>query len=220
MTGSVAIDHVLFAVPDLVVAAADLRSRDGLVALEGGRHPGAGTANMIVPLGPDYLELIAIVDRREAADNPLSRRVSAALERGARIATWAVRVPALEPAAARIRDAGLGGTGPRAGARRRPDGVTLRWRTLHVGDGLEPVLPFFIEWDLQAADHPGALPVSHPAGDVQLRGLRLTARQPRQLAELIERLVGCHLPLEIGPGQADAISAVVLSVDGSERIME
>ena len=38
----------------------------GLVALDGGRHPGRGTANVIVPFGVEYLELLAVVDPDEA----------------------------------------------------------------------------------------------------------------------------------------------------------
>jgi len=38
-------------VADLRAAAQELEARHGLVAVEGGRHPGWGTANRIVPLG-------------------------------------------------------------------------------------------------------------------------------------------------------------------------
>ena len=38
----------------------------GLTVLEGGRHPGRGTANLIVPFGRQYLELLCIVDEDEA----------------------------------------------------------------------------------------------------------------------------------------------------------
>src|SRR3954453_3346382 len=63
----VQLDHALIAVHDLVPAARELQARHGLASLEGGRHPGWGTANRIVPLGETYLELVAIVDEDEAA---------------------------------------------------------------------------------------------------------------------------------------------------------
>ena len=62
------LDHVLIAVTDLADAASACSSaRTASHSIEGGRHPGWGTANRIVPLGDSYLELIAVVDEREAA---------------------------------------------------------------------------------------------------------------------------------------------------------
>jgi hypothetical protein len=49
------LDHVLIAVSDLAAAAREIEVRYGLVSIEGGRHPGWGTANRIVPLGETYL---------------------------------------------------------------------------------------------------------------------------------------------------------------------
>src|SRR5687768_15600144 len=45
------LDHVLVAVTDLAAAARTIEAEYGLMAEEGGRHPGWGTANRIVPLG-------------------------------------------------------------------------------------------------------------------------------------------------------------------------
>ena len=212
-----AIDHVLLAVSDLGAAAAQLRERHGLTALPGGRHPGAGTANMIVPLGPDYLELIAIVDPAEAEGNPLSRRVSGAIARGATFATWAVRVPDLDLAKRVLASQGIESLGPRDGSRQRPDGVLLRWRTLHVGEGLEPAIPFLIEWNLPAGEHPGQRTVVHPAGRVTLRSVRLTARYPASMGERIRRLVGPDVAFTVLPGLRDEVAALVLDLDGEER---
>ena len=36
----------------LVIAVSDLAAPTGYESIEGGRHPGWGTANRIVPLGP------------------------------------------------------------------------------------------------------------------------------------------------------------------------
>jgi hypothetical protein len=63
----VELDHVLVAVADRTVAASVMESRYGLTSLEGGRHPGWGTASRIVPLGGAYLELVTAVDRAQAA---------------------------------------------------------------------------------------------------------------------------------------------------------
>jgi hypothetical protein len=47
----VLLDHVLVVVKDLPAGARLFVERYRFRALEGGRHPGIGTANMIVPLG-------------------------------------------------------------------------------------------------------------------------------------------------------------------------
>ena len=47
---------------DLAAAAREIEARHGLASIEGGRHPGWGTANRIVPLGSSYLELVAVID--------------------------------------------------------------------------------------------------------------------------------------------------------------
>lgn len=211
------IDHVLLAVRDLDQAAAWISERHGLKALPGGRHPGAGTANMIVPLGDDYLELIAIVDPAEAAASPLGGRVAGAPETGAKLATWAVRVTDLDAVKERLSAAGVGTEGPRSGSRLRPDGVLLEWRTLHVGDGLEPAIPFFIEWNVPAGEHPGAQAVEHPAGTVLLRGIRLAGPDPEALAERLRVILDEGVEYQVEKGERDEPSAVVLSVAGEER---
>jgi hypothetical protein len=70
---SVELDHVLVAVSDLAESARELEVRYGLASIEGGCHPGWGTANRIVPLGDAYLELVTVVDEEEALASVLRR---------------------------------------------------------------------------------------------------------------------------------------------------
>ena len=214
----IAIDHVLLAVADLEEGAREVDRRWGLTALPGGRHPGAGTANLIVPLGAAYLELIAIVDPGEAEGNPLSRRVTQALESGSTFATWAVRVDDLAAVGRRLAAAGLSVTGPRDGSRLRPDGVLLRWRSLHLGGGLEPALPFFIEWLVAPADHPGAREVTHRAGPLTLRGLVLSSPEPQVLEERLRTILGGELAVTVVAGPRE--QPVALLLDAGERQIE
>ncbi|HEY8811053.1 MAG TPA: VOC family protein [Candidatus Dormibacteraeota bacterium] len=211
------IDHVLLAVRDLDAAASWIRERHGLTALPGGRHPGVGTANLIVPLGDDYLELIAVVDSAEAASSPLRERLAGAPETGALLATWAVRVSDIDALKKRLGDAGVATEGPLPGSRLRPDGVLLEWRTLRVGGGLEPAIPFFIEWKIEADQHPGASPVEHPAGAVLLRGVRLASPRPEALADRLRVVLDEGVDYQVEAGEAEQPVAIVLSIDGEER---
>jgi hypothetical protein len=128
------IDHLLIATGDLDAAAA-AAERLGLPVAAGGRHPGWGTANRIVPLGDAYLELVAVVDPAEAATSGFGSWVAAAPPGPM---GWAVRPRDLKATASRLglgvvpgRATGLGaarGGGDRAHrpARRRGHGHDRR----------------------------------------------------------------------------------------------
>ena len=75
-------DHVILAVDDLDAAAGALEEREGLASVAGGRHPGWGTSNRIVPLGESYLELVTVVDAEEANGSGFGRAVLRALDDG------------------------------------------------------------------------------------------------------------------------------------------
>jgi hypothetical protein len=61
-------------VHDLETAAGRFVDGHGLESVAGGRHLGHGTGNRIVPLGRDYIELMAIVDRGEARSSAAGAR--------------------------------------------------------------------------------------------------------------------------------------------------
>src|SRR5712691_10167152 len=113
------LDHVPIAVADLATAGREIEARHGLASIEGGRHPGWGTANRIVPLGTTYLELVAVVDAAEAAGSDFGRRVAGAVSDVARPLGWVVRTDELEKTARRL------GLSVGAGSRALADGRTL-----------------------------------------------------------------------------------------------
>lgn len=183
------IDHVLIAVTDLDEAAKLFEQRHGLASIEGGRHPGWGTANRIVPLGDSYLELIAVVDETEAAASAFGSWVLQAAAGEPRPVGWAVRT-AIEAAARRL------GLQVHDGSRRRPDGGTSTWRLAGVAEaGERPLLPFFIEWGAASA-LPGSAPAEHPAGAVALTRLELTGDR-----RVLDDWLGPHdLPIQVEDG--------------------
>lgn len=156
-------DHVILGVPDLEGTGERFLEEHGLASLEGGRHPGWGTANRIVPLGRDYIELAGIVDDTEAMGNAFGKSVRAAADRGGALVAWCLAVDDAEALASRT---GLSLT---EGSRIRPDGVTLRWRLVGQEMALsEPWRPFFIEWQIPDDAHPGQ---GHAAHRVEPEGI-------------------------------------------------
>ena len=145
------IDHAVLAVGDLDEAGARILRTHGLASVPGGVHPRWGTANRIIPLGRDYLELIAVVDPAVADTTAFGRTLQALTADGRdHWAELCVADTDVDATAARL------GLEVEAGLRTTPDGREIRWH----GAGLEesvrrPYLPFFITWDVPDDLMPG-----------------------------------------------------------------
>jgi hypothetical protein len=189
--------------PDLGESVRAFEERYGLRAVPGGRHPGAGTANAIVEIGNrQYLELIAVVDAEEASASGRGRRVLEAIARGDTFATWAVRVGNLEQMKAVLRE-----DGPiMPGARERPDGTRLEWRTLEPAAAASARgVPFMISWGGEV--HPGA------RGDGHVARLLLEDIPGGPVNALLQR-VGLDVDYELRDGPSAKLLAVELEIGG------
>ncbi len=196
------IDHVLIAVSDREAAAERLAAAHGLTSYEGGRHPGWGTANWIVPLGTAYLELIEIVDELEARVSQLGEWVGNA-DDGAFIG-WAVRPRHLDATAARL------GVEISEGSRTLPSGERIAWRTAGVEQAAgRPWLPFFIE-----RDDPTRFPGADGSPVASFERLEIDG-DPDELARW---LGGESLPLVVERGRV-GVTAVVLAGSGGEIVV-
>lgn len=171
------IDHVILGVADLEAAASRLLDDHGLASVAGGRHMGFGTANRIVPLGRDYVELVAAADDTEARGNAFGRKVLDAAGRGGGLVGWCVGVEHVDGVALRL------GVTADEGSRVRPDGVTLRWRMCGLEPALsEPWKPFFIEWRIPPEAHPGRGTVAHRTKPLGIAWVEVAA-DPQLLEE-------------------------------------
>lgn len=174
--------------------------------MEGGRHPGLGTANRIVPLGDNYIELIAIVDPEEARTSLLSQRVERAFANGWRLAGWVLRTESVDREKTRLTELGEELLGPFERSRIRPDGSVLRWRMLFPAD-VDIGLPFFIEWQVPESEHPAAGQVDHPAGKVRIE--KVTIETPE--LERAQRWIPSGIHCDIEPGAVSRVRAVALT---------
>ena len=150
------LDHVVYAVPDLDDAAVRFRAEFGLDSTEGGRHERWGTANRIVPLGDQYLELIAALDEPMAAETAFGSGVLERTAGGGGWFTMAAVADDLDAVASRL------GIEVDSGSRTRPDGQTVRWRMTGLDDPRrEAWMPFFLIWDISDELHPGRARARH-----------------------------------------------------------
>jgi hypothetical protein len=203
------IDHVILVVDDLEAASRQFMDDHGLASYPGGRHVGMGTANVIVPLGPNYIELLAVVDPEEATTNPNGRAMLSLTEAGGGLVGWMVRSDDLDKDAARL------GLTVISMSRRRLDGVVLDWR-LGLGDVVarDPSLPSFIQWNVPEDLYPGAEVVAHRVQPSGIAWLEVTGD-----AALINAWVGSpDFDLRIEPGEP-GVRRVGLAVDGGEIVL-
>ena len=194
------VDHLVYATPDLKLGIEAIEKLLGIRATPGGQHPGAGTRNALVALGPSsYLEIIGPDPEQPHPFGP--RRFGIDGLKAPRLATWAAKGEDLERLATDAARNGvkLGAVG--SGSRKRPDGILLSWRftspaTL-LGDG---VVPFFIDWG--KTPHPAQT----AAAGAALVALRAEHPDARGVGEMLRKL---GLPLPVTSAPAPALIATV-----------
>ena len=129
----VGIDHLILGVDDLERGMQEFARRTGVTPIKGGVHPGRGSQNALASLGNgQYVEILAPSNEAGTTAPPnTSHRTLTAVG-------WALHTDDLTSVVNAVRGAGFTVSEIRAGARSRPDGVTLSWQTAVVsGAGLE-----------------------------------------------------------------------------------
>jgi hypothetical protein len=185
------LDHIIYATPDLELAIAEIRALTGVEPMLGGSHPGRGTRNALLSLGPDtYVEILA-PDPAQSAE-ALARSADR-IPSKARLTAWAAKCADLEGAvkAASQGDLDLGRIEEMS--RVRPSGEQLAWRLTRgtpPGDGL---VPFLIDWG--ESPHPAP---SAPTG-CSLRYFRAEHLDPARVKDYLA-LLGLQDVLEVSRG--------------------
>jgi hypothetical protein len=203
------VDHLVYAVPDLDAGVVDLERRLGVRAAPGGQHPGRGTRNALISLGPDsYLEILGPDSTQPAP--PQGRWFGVDPATPARLAGWAAKGTDLARVAAAALQRGVPLGAVKPGARQRPDGVILRWTLTDPGvSSAVSLIPFFIDW--ADSPHPAA---TAPRGPVLVS---LRAEHPRpELAREPLAALGIDLPVERAP--RPALVATLRTVSGTVEL--
>jgi Glyoxalase-like domain len=199
------LDHLVYATPDLNLGIETIDKLLGVHATAGGQHPGLGTRNALVALGPSsYLEIIGPDPEQPKPAGP--RRFGIDELKAPRIVRWVAKSNELErvAAAAALNSVKLGPLIP--GSRRRPDGVVLSWRytdpNVVVADGL---IPFFIDWG--TSPHPSAT-ATRGATLISVRAEHPDADRTQKMLDAL----GLALRVQMAP--APAIIATIDSPRG------
>lgn len=185
------IDHLVYATPDLAAGVRHIEAVLGIQATPGGQHPGEGTRNALVALGPtSYLEIIGPDPDQGKPAGPRKFGIDALKE--PRLVTWAAKGTNLTQIVDQARRHGVPVGDVIPGSRRTPTGVLLSWHITNqrafVANGL---VPFFIDW----GDTPH--PARSAAGGATLISLRAEHPDPESVQRMLSAL-GLELPVVKG----------------------
>ncbi len=172
----------MYATPDLQRGIDAIEKLIGVRASPGGQHPGRGTRNALVALGPaSYIEIIGPDPEQPPPDSARPFGIDSLQE--PRLVAWAMKGQDLDRFAADARQRGVALGAVTAGSRRRTDGLLLQWRYTDphtvLADGL---VPFVIDWG--STPHPAAT----AAAGASLAGLRAEHPDPGRVVRLLEAL--------------------------------
>lgn len=183
-----ALDHIVWAVPDLDKGIRQIADLTGIEPVSGGKAPGRDRPhNALLSLGGGaYLEIFSPLNAN--AEGPWKQAIT---DGEPHIVGYALRVT---DRFARLKaDLGRNGysfTGPRAMGRVRPDGGAVKWELLHgKGTPFDGALPFFIDW-LGSTPHPSE---SSPKG-ATIESFTVTHPRADELAKLY-RDIGIETPV-------------------------
>jgi hypothetical protein len=194
------IDHLVYATPDLQPGIDSVEKLIGVRATPGGQHPGRGTRNALLSLGPGvYLEIIGPDPEQATPSQPRPFGIDRLT--APRLVTWAAKGTGLEHWSSEVRAKGvqLGTVIP--GSRRRSDGVLLSWRYTDprtvVADG---IVPFFIDWG--KTPHP-ATTAAQGASLVDLRAEHPDVKEVQAFLDVLQ------LDLRVQAGPTPTLIATV-----------
>ena len=187
-----AVDHLVYATPDLQHGIDRIEKLLGVRASPGGQHPGRGTRNALLSLGTgSYLEIIGPDPDQPAPAQPRPFGIDDLGE--PRLVTWAAKAKGFEPLARNAERAGVRLGEVISGSRQRTDGVLLSWRYTDPRTVVaEGVIPFFIDW--------GTTP--HPAATAAPGASLVALRAEHPDAQRVQRalsLLGIDMVVQRGP---------------------
>ena len=199
------VDHLVYATPDLAAGVTQIEALLGIRPTPGGQHPGEGTRNALVALGPtSYLEIIGPDPDQPKPANPRKFHIDDL--KAPRLVTWAAKGTNLTQLAANARRHGVAVGDVIPGSRRTPTGNLLSWHITNqrafVADGL---VPFFIDW----GDTP------HPAQSAATGATLVSLHAEHPDPERVQRMLSAlGLELAVVKGGTPSLVATITGARG------
>jgi hypothetical protein len=205
------LDHAIIALRSLDTVSG-IGDRLGLVVAPGGAHPGKGTHNAIVRFGLDYLEIIALssdgLARRDREGQALLAHLA---DFGEGWLGFALASDDIARDVELARARGLSIEDPTDGARARPDGRAIRWRTARVvGSPWGGTMPFLIQHASSEVERRSNAPAGgHPLGATRVAGITIATPDVGTLGAHYAKLLGAASPAVRGlPGEMSGAACV------------
>lgn len=203
------LSQVIVGVADLNLAADRFRAM-GFDVLDGGIHPGVGTANRVIPLGAQYIELLGVVRPDQARQNGYGRSLLRATADGDRLVRWSLRTDDIQDLADRL------GISVERRSRVRPDGEVLTWRAAGLDVALaDATLPFFMQWD-RHEQYPGAMSAAH---ENCARGVTHLTVTPRDVDRFHSWTADADAPLQVVDQLLPGLWSVSVATNEGEIII-
>ena len=195
------IDHLFYGTHNLEQSIDELEQLLGVRATFGGSHPGWGTKNYLLALGPEsYLEIIGPDEEQDITPTlfGLDKLTSPGL------ITWDMKSDDLEGVRTKMIAADIRFGEILSGSRHKADGSLLSWRLsnpfiVHA----KGIVPFLIDWG--GGPHPAA---QCPKGCTLLK-LELLYPKVNEIEPIIN-----ILSLDVRPGPQPSIKARIESPNG------
>lgn len=194
------VDHLVYATPDLNRGIEEIEKLLGVRAIAGGQHPGRGTRNALIALGPTvYLEILAPDPEQPPPEEPRAFGLDRLKE--SRLVAWFVNGRDLTRLRGEAVRKGVPLGEVKSGSRQRPDGAQLLWQftdpSALVADG---IVPLFIDWG--ESSHP-----AHTAAKgATLVSLRAEHPDVRSVRGMLRHL---RIDLPVERGDSPALIAVI-----------
>ena len=193
------VDHLIFATPDLQKGIEYLETLLGVPAIAGGSHPGLGTCNALLTLGPQcYLEVMG-PDPTQTEFQGLRPFGIDNLESG-QLVGWVARREGLSQFVQTVKSKGIELGEVISVSRETPEGELLEWEMTYLTNTNTSaeaisVLPLFIDWG--KTPHPA----SRCAEGARLMTLEIEYPQPSEIVPLIDALeLGVSVRESLRPG--------------------
>lgn len=175
------VDHLVLGIADLERGTERLTRLTGVQPLFGGEHPGQGTHNALLSLGPGvYLEVLA---PRPGAEAEVGERMAglSSLQELTPV-MWAISTTDADATRRALAAVGVATTELVPGSRLTPLGSRLEWVTFTLAEP-PPGAPFLIQWSGETPHPSGSSP-----GGCGLRELTVATPAPEALRRLIATL--------------------------------